>query len=94
MNAIGSVLIEGHRFVQELVCPGCDLRMKTLRLNRPLSRCPKCDRRMLSPGFSYLDHLDSGLAEEYRSLTLAQIGLTAGDIISSGNRHYRVTEAV
>jgi len=51
LNTIGSISIEGHRFVQELVCPSCGLQMKTLRLNRPFSRCPKCDRRMVSPGF-------------------------------------------
>jgi molybdopterin/thiamine biosynthesis adenylyltransferase len=95
LNAIGSVAIEGHRFVQELVCPGCSLQMKTLQLNRPLAHCPKCNRRMVSRGFGSLERLDCGLAEEHRGLTLAQIGLGVGDIISSsGNRHYRISEAV
>jgi molybdopterin/thiamine biosynthesis adenylyltransferase len=94
LNAIGSLAIEGHRFVRELVCPGCGLQMKTLGLNRPLAHCPKCNRRMVSPGFSTLERLDSGLAEEYRNLTLAQIGICAGDIVSSGARHYCIVEAL
>ena len=93
LNAIGSLAIEGHRFVRELVCPGCGLQMKMLQLNRPLTRCPKCNRRMVSPGFSSMQLLDSALADEYRNLTLAQIGICAGDIVSSGNRHYCIVEA-
>ena len=92
LNAIGGIAVEGHRFVQELVCPDCGLQMKTLRLNRPLMRCPECGRRMVSTGFSSLDRLDPSLAEGHRSLTLAQIGLCAGDIVSNGVRHYRIAE--
>jgi molybdopterin/thiamine biosynthesis adenylyltransferase len=93
MRALGSLQVEGHRFVRELACPGCGCREESLRLNRPLARCPVCDRRMVPPGFGSLERLDSELAsDEYESLTLAQIGLRAGDIVSNESRHYRITE--
>lgn len=94
LSALGSLHVEGHRFVCELVCPGCGRLEKSLRLNRPLARCPACGRRMVSPGFSSPELLDSGLAGEQRNLTLAQIGLRVGDdVVCSGDRHYRITEA-
>ncbi|MGB6902435.1 MAG: ThiF family adenylyltransferase [Acidobacteriaceae bacterium] len=87
VSALGSVRVEGHRFVSELVCPGCGRRENGLRLNRPLARCAACDRRMASDGFGAREWLDSTLAIEYRGLTLAQVGLRTGDIVSSGERH-------
>jgi hypothetical protein len=47
---------------------------------------------MVSSGFGSLDRIDSALAGEYSNLTLAQIGLRAGDIVSGGNRHHRILE--
>jgi molybdopterin/thiamine biosynthesis adenylyltransferase len=93
VSALGSLQVEGHRFVCALVCPGCGRLEKSLRLNRPLARCSPCNRRMVSPGFGSLERLDSESAGEHCDLTLAQIGLRAGDIVSSGNRHYRISEA-
>ena len=93
MSALGSLQVEGHRFAYELTCPGCGHREKSLRLNRPLARCPACDRRMVSAGFGSLERIDSSLVGENTSLTLAQIGLRAGDIVSGGNRHHRILEA-
>jgi len=93
LSALGSLQVEGHRFVCALVCPGCGRLEKSLRLNRPLARCSPCNRRMVSPDFGSLECLHSELAAEHRNLTLAQIGLRAGDIVSSGNRHYRISEA-
>jgi molybdopterin/thiamine biosynthesis adenylyltransferase len=93
LSALGSLQVEGHRFVCALVCPGCGRLEKSLRLNRPLARCSLCNRRMVSPAFGSLECLHSELAAEHRNLTLAQIGLRAGDIVSSGNRHYQISEA-
>jgi molybdopterin/thiamine biosynthesis adenylyltransferase len=93
LSALGSLHVEGHSFVRQLVCPGCGDLLNSLRLNRPLARCSACDRRMVSPGFSSLELLDSELAGEHRNLTLAQIGFRVGDdVVGSGDRHYRITE--
>jgi molybdopterin/thiamine biosynthesis adenylyltransferase len=93
VSALGSVRVEGHRFVSGLVCPGCGRGENGLRLNRPLARCAACNRRMASNGFGARECLDSTLAGEYRGLTLAQVGLRAGDIVSSGQRHRLLLEA-
>jgi molybdopterin/thiamine biosynthesis adenylyltransferase len=93
VSALGSVRVEGHRFVCGLVCPGCGRGENGLRLNRPLARCAACDRRMASSGFGARECLDSTLAVEHRGLTLAQVGLRAGDIVSSGERHRLLVEA-
>ena len=93
LNALGSLQVEGHRFAFELLCPGCGHQEKALRLNRPPSRCPKCDRRMVTSGFGLLDRIDSELVGEYANFTLAKIGVRAGDIVSGNARHRRVLEA-
>jgi molybdopterin/thiamine biosynthesis adenylyltransferase len=90
LSTLGSLRVEGHRFVCELACPGCGHREKLLRLNRPLARCAVCNRRMVSSGFGSLECIDSSLVGEYSTLTLAQVGLHAGDIVSSGNRHRHI----
>jgi hypothetical protein len=91
----GSLRVEGHRFVGEMQCPGCGRReQSSLRLNRPLARCAVCGRRMASSGFGSLERLDTELvtelAKDYTNLTLAQIGLRAGDIVTGGSRHHRI----
>jgi molybdopterin/thiamine biosynthesis adenylyltransferase len=93
LKALGSLRVEGHRFAHELLCPGCGRRDDALRLNRPLARCSVCGRRMVSAGFGSLERLDSDLAGESLNLTLAQIGLRAGDIVSCGKWHHRELEA-
>jgi molybdopterin/thiamine biosynthesis adenylyltransferase len=93
LNTLGSLKVEGHYFTCELTCPGCGHREARLRLNRPLARCPVCDRRMVSSGFGSLERIDSALVGEYSGLTLTQIGLRAGDIVSGGNRCHRILEA-
>jgi len=93
LDALGGLAVAGHRFVHALVCPDCGVRSEMLRLNRPLERCSGCGRRMASPDFDSLVGLDRELPEECRSLTLAQIGLCAGDIISSNEKHYVIEEA-
>ena len=55
LGALGRLNVEGHRFAAELTCAGCGHRQKSLRLNRPLARCPACDRRMVSSGFGSLE---------------------------------------
>jgi molybdopterin/thiamine biosynthesis adenylyltransferase len=92
LNALGSLRMEGHRFVRALVCPGCGRHENLLRLNRPPAYCARCDRRMVTPGFDAFDRLDSKLPAEYRALTLGQIGFKADDIISAGDRHYLMME--
>jgi len=91
---LGCLRIEGHRFVAELICPGCSRRQDGLRLNRPLARCPECNRRMVTAGFGAMDRLDSTSINGSSHLTLAQIGLLPGDIVSCGTRHRRIVEAL
>jgi ssDNA-binding Zn-finger/Zn-ribbon topoisomerase 1 len=93
LSALGSIQVEGHRFVSAMVCPNCRHEEESLRLNRPLERCPACNRRMVSSGFGSLERLSPEVAKEHFHLTLAQIGLRVGDIVSSGNRHRRIVEA-
>lgn len=93
LSALGSLKVEGHRFICELLCPGCGRKETSLRLNRPLARCRACNRRMVSAGFGSLDRIDSSLVGEFASLTLAQIGLRAGDIVSGNARHHCILEA-
>lgn len=90
---LGSIQIEGHLFVRELICPACNRQQRSLRLNRPLARCIECGRRMVSQDFSALECLDAESAGEFANLTLAQIGLRAGDIISSGKNNHWLLEA-
>ena len=94
LNELGSIQIEGHLFVRELVCPGCNRAEKSLRLNRPLAHCSACGRRMVSLGFGSLERLDADSAGEFLNLTLAQIGLRDGDIISCGMNNHWLLEAV
>lgn len=93
LKTLGSLQIEGHRFVYELVCPGCGRQENSLRLNRPLARCAACDRRMVTPSFGIMERLDSGLPADYRTLTLAQIGIRSADLVTAGDRHYWIEEA-
>jgi ribosomal protein S27E len=93
LQALGSLRVEGHRFVQEMQCPGCGHMETALRLNRPLARCAVCNRRLVSAGFGSLERLDAELVKEFSDLTLAQIGLRAGDIVSCGKWHHRELEA-
>jgi molybdopterin/thiamine biosynthesis adenylyltransferase len=93
LSVLGSLQVEGHRFAAELTCPACGHREAKLRLNRPLVRCPKCDRRMVTTGFGSLQSLEPELVGENSNLTLAEIGLCAGDIVSGGNWHHRILEA-
>jgi molybdopterin/thiamine biosynthesis adenylyltransferase len=93
LSALGSLQVEGHRFACELVCPGCGHSEKALRLNRPLAHCPACNRRMVTSGFGALDRIDATLVGEYVNLTLAQIGIRVGDIVSGKARHHRIQEA-
>jgi hypothetical protein len=48
---------------------------------------------MVSSGFGSLERLDPSLVGQYADLTLAQIGLRTGDIVSGGNRHRWIQEA-
>jgi molybdopterin/thiamine biosynthesis adenylyltransferase len=92
LSTIGSIQVEGHRFAYELTCSGCGRAERSLRLNRPLARCPVCNRRMVTSGLGLLERLGPELARQYRDLTLAQIGLRTGDIVSSARRHYQIEE--
>jgi adenylyltransferase/sulfurtransferase len=93
LKALGSLRIEGQRFVLDLICPACHRQERSLRLNRPLARCAACGRRMVSSGFGSLESLNQETAGEYAELTLDQIGLRAGDIVSSGKCEHRLLEA-
>jgi len=93
LSALGCIQVEGHRFVYAMMCPNCHRGEESLHLNRPQARCPACNRRMVSSGFGSLERLDRVLMKEHSNLTLTQIGLRAGDILSSGSRHHRIVEA-
>lgn len=93
LNTLGSLRVEGHRFACELTCPRCDHSEKSLLLNRPLARCPACHLRLVTRGFGSLEQIDLNLVGEYSSLTLKQVGLRVGDIVSDGNRHHLLREA-
>ena len=79
--------------MSDLACPGCGRQEKLLRVNRPLARCTECNRRMVTTGFGGLERLDPNLPDEYRALTLAQIGIRVGDVVSARDKHYLITEA-
>lgn len=93
LRALGRVQVDGHHFVSEMVCPGCGRRDNAPRLNRPLARCAACNRRMASSGFGALERLEPSCCDEFLRLTLAQVGLQAGDILTSGARHRLLMEA-
>lgn len=93
LRALGCLRVEGQRFAHGLVCPRCGRRDDALRMNRPLVRCPACDRRMTASEFGYLDHLDPANAADFSTLTLSNIGFRAGDIVSSYGRHRMLQEA-
>lgn len=94
LSEVGSLQVEGHQFTTDLFCPGCNRRQQVLRLNRPLARCAVCNRRMVTVGFGSFNRIDASLACGYEELTLAQIGLRTGDIVSDGSRRHRCfTEA-
>jgi len=94
LDAAGALQVEGHLFSIGLMCTSCDHRVPSLRLNRPMARCPICGRRLIVPGFGSFDRIDPGRARGYEDLTLAQIGLRSGDIVSDGARRHRcITEA-
>jgi hypothetical protein len=48
---------------------------------------------MVTTGFGGLERLDPNLPDEYRALTLAQIGIRVGDVVSARDKHYLITEA-
>jgi molybdopterin/thiamine biosynthesis adenylyltransferase len=86
LNALGRIRVDGHCWSSgDLVCPGCGRRQDGLRLNRPAARCAECDRRMVSESFGSFSFLDGALAQGSTDLTLAQVGLRAGDMITSGD---------
>jgi hypothetical protein len=93
LRALGTLKVQGHSFVTELACAHCGLRERTPRLNRPLARCSACGRRMASLGFGARPLLDCANASEFSHRTLAEIGLQAGDVVSSYGRHRMFTEA-
>jgi molybdopterin/thiamine biosynthesis adenylyltransferase len=93
LRALGSLRVEGHRFVRGLVCPGCGRRDDAPRMNRPVARCPECKLRMTPANFGYLDHLDPVNAADFSNLTLSTIGFCAGDIVSCYGRHWVLQEA-
>lgn len=94
LNIAGSLQVDGHRFAHKLICPSCDSVQTSLKLNRPAARCAKCNSRMIAPGFELFDRIDSERARGYEELTLAQLGLRVGDIVTDAYKNHRcITEA-
>ena len=84
LNALGSIRVDGHCWSKgDLVCPGCGRRLEGLRLNRPPAHCAECNRRMVSETFGAVEFLDREIARGSADLTLAQVGLRVGDIITT-----------
>jgi molybdopterin/thiamine biosynthesis adenylyltransferase len=92
LRELGSLAVEGHLFVRDLVCPSCGREENATRLNRPLAHCAACGRRLASASFGSLERLHSAVGPEWTSLTLAQIGLRARDIVSAGTHHHYLLE--
>ena len=98
LNALGSIRVDGHCWSNgDLVCPGCGRRLEGLRLNRPAARCAECNRRMVSETFGTVEFLDREIASGSADLTLAQVGLRAGDMMTTGDQAHgarpRILEA-
>jgi molybdopterin/thiamine biosynthesis adenylyltransferase len=90
----GRVIVAGHRFARALVCVRCGLRQVGLRLTRPSARCTKCGGRMVTPDYEVLEQLDATLPQEYLGRTLAQVGIGPGDVLSGGDKHYKIMPEV
>jgi len=93
LSVLGSLQVDGHHFVSELVCPGCGARRNVARLNRPLARCAACKRRMVTAGFGSIERLEHGFAGLFLYRTLAEAGIREGDILSNGSCHRLVAGA-
>ncbi len=98
LKALGKIRVDGHSWDNgNLVCPGCGRRLEGLRLNRPAARCAECDRRMVSETLGTVDFLEVALARGFTDLTLAQVGLRVGDMITTGEQGHdlrpRILEA-
>lgn len=94
LTGLGSVCVEGHHFVTEVVCPACGHRDAAPRLNRPLARCEFCHRRMAPAGFGSMARLDLNSGGAFLHRTLAEIGVRTGDILSGAGKHVLLAEAV
>jgi molybdopterin/thiamine biosynthesis adenylyltransferase len=91
LHALGRIRVDGHCWSSgDLVCPGCGRRQEGLHLNRPPARCAECDRRMVSESWGTHSFLDDSLASRSANLTLAQVGLRAGDMITTGDEGHDV----
>lgn len=90
---LGSMQVDGHHFVEEVVCLGCGRRDNAPKLNRPLGVCTSCNRRMAPTGIGPLERLEPRTAGAFLARTLAEIGLRPGDILTCGCRHRLLVEA-
>ena len=90
----GSIGVPGHRFLRCPACPKCGFALPGLRLDRPQARCPVDGARMTAPDFSgLLDRLDHQLPPELQGLSLAQIGLRAGDVIRGAEKTFEILQS-
>jgi len=86
-DASTALAFGGMPVVKRLVCPRCGFSRRLFRLQSRLRQrerfCAKCGREMLSAGFymkASLARADLGPGEA--GLSLASLGLSAGDVIS------------
>lgn len=93
LDLTGRLRVAGHRFVRQLVCPGCGFRLDGLRLNRPKAQCRICGARMISPDFdSMADQLDASLPDECLSRSLSRIGLLPGDVVCGAGKNFELVQ--
>jgi hypothetical protein len=92
LTELGSLRVEGHHFVTEQVCPGCGYEEHRMRLNRPLARCPECKRRLAPVGAGPVERLEPKHAGSFLAMTLGDMGLEAGDIVSCSRGQLELTE--
>ena len=91
--------IEGKSFVTRLTCPGCGKTRSLLRLGcslrRSQTRCVKCGRCMITPGFDSLERLSADVVPRSAlSRSLRSLGLRRGEVFSvsgeQGEIHFEI----
>ena len=93
IETCGAFSVTGHRFVTRLVCPSCGAGDPGFKLNRPAKTCARCRVRMGADHFDMFDTIGPELPREYRALSLAAVGLRRGDVLTSGDRQFAISEA-
>jgi adenylyltransferase/sulfurtransferase len=89
-GASSAAYVESKSWVTRLVCRGCGEGASTLalqgRISGRLSKCPRCGDQRQAVGFGMLPRLEiAALTPRQRTMSLARVGLRAGDVVSLSN---------